>query len=267
MPLIETRRHRFNVVIDGPGDAPPLLMAHPLGASLEVWTPQVARLARRFRVIRYDARGHGDTPVPADAAGEAGREGVGALGQDALDVMDALGLARVHWCGLSMGGMAGQWLLANAPHRLDRVVLSNTAATTGPAEAWTERLAVLKSEGMAGLIDGVMARWFTPAFAAAHPDRVETVRRLVLRTSPEGYAACAMALRGMDLRQAIAGATPPTLVIAGAHDAGTTPEQAQFIASQLANARLLTLDAAHLSNVEQAGPFTEAVAEFLLGTD
>lgn len=265
MPLIETRRHRFNVAIDGPEDGPPLVMAHPLGASLSVWAPQMARLARHFRVIRYDARGHGETPVPPDAAREAEQEGIGALGQDALDIMDALGVARAHWCGLSMGGMAGQWLLAHAPHRLDRVVLCNTAATTGPAEAWSDRLAALQAHGLARLVDGIMARWFTPTFAAAHPEQVEAVRQLVLRTPPDGYAACAMALRGMDLQEAIAGATPPTLVIAGAHDAGTTPEQARFIAGKLADARLLALDAAHLSNVEQSGPFTAAVTEFLLG--
>lgn len=265
MPLLQTRQHRFNIAIDGPAEAPSLVMAHPLGASLEVWAPQLPVLAKEFRVIRYDARGHGGTPVPASAEEDAARDGIGALGADALDIMDALDIARAHWCGLSMGGMAGQWLLANAPERLDRVVLANTSATTGPASAWEERLAILKTNGVAGLIDGIMARWFTPDFAAAHPDTVAAIRALVLKTSPEGYAACGLALRGMDLQAQIRGATPPTLVIAGAHDAGTTPEQARFIADALANAQMLTLDAAHLSNVAQAQAFTEAVVSFLRG--
>jgi len=265
MPMLQTSRQPFHIAIDGPDSAPALLMAHPLGASLDVWAPQVAGLARYFRVIRYDARGHGASPVPEQATADAAREGVGALGLDALAIIDALGLERVHWCGLSMGGMAGQWLLAYAPQRLNRVVLANTAASTGAASAWDERLQTLKTAGVAGLIDGVMARWFTPGFAAAHPDTVAGVRDLVLRTKPDGYAACAMALAGMDLQQVIRGATPPTLVIAGAHDAGTTPEQARFIAGQLADARLLTLEAAHLSNVEQAATFTQAISDFLSG--
>lgn len=265
MPMLQTSRQLFHIAIDGADRAPPLLMAHPLGASLDIWAPQVAEFARHFRVIRYDARGHGASPVPRHAAADAARDGVGALGLDALAIMDALALDRVHWCGLSMGGMAGQWLQAHAPQRLNRVVLANTAASTGAASAWDERRATLKTVGMAGLIDGVMARWFTPGFAAAHPDVVANVRELVLRTKPDGYAACAMALAGMDLQQAIRGATPPTLVIAGAHDAGTTPEQARFIAGQLADASLLTLEAAHLSNVEQATGFTQAAGDFLRG--
>lgn len=265
MHMLHTRRHSFHIAIDGNDGAPPLLMAHPLGASLDVWAPQIAALSRLFRVIRYDARGHGASPVPDVAEAEAASMGIAALGQDALDIMDALGLERAHWCGLSMGGMAGQWLLAHAPHRLNRVVLANTAAATGPASAWDERLALLRAEGMAGLIDGVMARWFTPGFAEREPATVAWVREIVLRTSPEGYAACASALAGMDLQKAIRGATPPTLVIAGAHDAGTTPEQAQFIASRLANATLLTFEAAHLSNVEQAEAFTQAINDFLQG--
>lgn len=263
MRMLHTRRHTFHISIGGEQSAPPLLMAHPLGASMDVWTPQIPMLSHRFRVIRYDARGHGASPVPNLAAAEATSMGITALGQDALDIMDALDLERVHWCGLSMGGMAGQWLLAHAPHRLNRVVLANTAAATGPASAWYERLALLRANGMAGLIDGVMARWFTPGFAEREPATVAWVRDLVLRTSPEGYAACASALAGMDLQEAIRGATPPTLVIAGAHDAGTTPEQAQLIAARLANARLLTFEAAHLSNVEQAAAFTQAVSDFL----
>jgi len=265
MPMLKTSRQPFHIAIDGADDAPALLMAHPLGAALTVWEPQVTELARHFRVIRYDARGHGASPVPPQAAADAARDGVGALGRDALAIMDALELTQAHWCGLSMGGMAGQWLLAHAPQRLHRVVLANTAAATGPAATWDERLALLKTAGMAGLIDGVMARWFTPGFAAAHPATVAGVRELVLRTTPEGYAACAMALAGMDLREAIQGAAPPTLVIAGSHDAGATPDEARFIAGQLADARLLTLEAAHLSNVEQAAAFTRAVSDFLRG--
>lgn len=263
MPLLQTRHLQFNIAIDGAETAPPLLMAHPLGGSLEAWSPQIPDLARRFRVIRYDARGHGGTPAPDSAAGSDAHTGISALGQDALDIMDALAIERAHWCGLSMGGMAGQWLLANAPERLDRVVLANTSATTGTASAWDERLAIVKAQGMAGLIDGVMARWFTPAFASSHPETVSRIRQMVLRTSPQGYAACATALRGMDLQAQIRGAKPATLVIAGVQDAGTTPEQARFIADQLAQARMITLEAAHLSNVEQAQAFTTAVGDFL----
>jgi 3-oxoadipate enol-lactonase len=247
------------VAIDGPDTAPALVMAHSLAADLTMWEAQVAALAQHFRIIRYDARGHGGSDRPAQPFG------IDRLGRDALSLLDALHIDRVHWCGLSMGGMVGQWLLAHARDRLGRVVLANTAAVGGQPDGLNERIRLVRQVGMTAVADATMARWFTPEFRAARPDVVDRIRALVVATRPCGFAACSAALRDMDLRAAIAGARNPVLVIVGTHDPGTPPSAGRFIAQRIAGARVVELDAAHLSNVEQADAFTRALLDFLPG--
>lgn len=242
---------------DGPVDAPVLLLSNSLGSRWELWEPQMPDFSRRYRVLRYDSRGHGRSDVPPGACS------MDRLGCDVVEMLDALGLERVHFCGLSMGGMVGQWLGARAPERLSRLVLSNTTSYGGPAAGWQARIDTAREGGMAALADATIARWFTPAFAAREPATVAALRDALLAANPAGYAACCAAIRDMDLRLTAPLVAVPTLVIAGNVDPSTPPEAGRWLAGAIPGARLVMLEAAHLSNVEQAAAYTAAVMDFL----
>lgn len=244
---------------DGRADAPVMLLSNSLGTDLDMWAPQIAALTARFRVLRYDSRGHGQSDAPQ------GPYTIERLGRDALGLLDALGLERVRFCGLSKGGMVGMWLGANAPRRIERLVLSNTAAHMAPAAAWDERIRAVREGGMASMADTVLERWFTAAFRAARPEKLEPVRRMLLATPVEGYVACCAAVRDMDQRESIRAIVAPTLVIAGEHDPATPPPMGAAIAQRIPGARLVTLPAAHLSNIEAEAGFNGAVVDFLAG--
>lgn len=258
MPMIDVEDCRLHYRFDGPEGAPVLLLANSLGTTHEMWRPQLATFAEEFRVLRYDSRGHGRSAVTP------GPYTVDRLGRDALGLLDALAVGRAHVCGLSLGGMVGQWLAINAPTRVDRLVLCNTAAFMGGDPAvWAQRIAAVEAGGMAAVVPGVVDRWLTKPFQEREPAATAEVRDMLLAADPRGYAATAAAVRDMDLRAGLARITAPTLVIAGRHDAATPPEAAQAIADAIPGARLTLLDAAHLSNVEAAGAFTAAVMAFL----
>lgn len=243
--------------LDGPREAPVLLFANSLGSRLEVWDAQAAAFAGPYRVLRYDGRGHGRSDAPA------GAYGLDRLGRDAVALLDALEIERAHVCGLSLGGVIGQWLGFRAPERLRSLVLANTAAFMGPPDPWEGRIAAVRSGGMAALTESVLARWFTPAFLASAPDRVAAVREMLLGTPAAGYAGCCAAIRDMDLRPTAPLIRTPVSVIVGAHDPSTPPAEGRWLAEAIPEARLVTLDSAHLSNVEQAGAFTAALAAHL----
>ena len=245
--------HRF----DGPADAPVLLLSNSLGTALEMWDPQMPAFAERFRVLRYDMRGHGRSAVPP------GPYSIADLGRDVLALLDANRIDRVRFCGLSMGGMTGMWLGCNAPERLEKLVLCNTSAQLGTPEHWNIRISLVQNEGMKGVAEGVIERWFTPEFRKREPQAVDKVRRMLLETPPAGYAACCAAIRDQDQREAICAVPVPTLVVAGARDPATPPEHSRIIASKIPGARVVELEAAHLSNIEARDRFTASVLEFL----
>ncbi len=251
------REVRIEYAIDGPDDAPMLLLSNSLGTAMAMWEPQMPELTSRFRVVRYDMRGHGRSAVPP------GPYSIAVLGGDVIALMRHLECARAHFCGLSMSGIVGQWLALHEPAHLDRLVLCNTAARIGPAEAWNARIAAVAAGGMFAIAEPVLARWFTPAFIAAEPPAVAAARAMLLATSPAGYAAACAAVRDADLREDVARIGTPTLVIAGAHDVATTPADGRFLAERIALARYVELDAAHISNLEQPAGFTRAVLDFL----
>lgn len=242
---------------DGPEDGPVLVLSNSLGTDLEMWAPQLPALSARFRVLRYDSRGHGRSGVPP------GPYAIERLGRDALALLDALGLERVSFCGLSMGGMVGQWLGAHAGGRLDRLVLANTSACIGAPEVWNAHIATVRAEGMAAIVPGLIDRWFTKGFQARDPETVARIAATLRATDPEGYVAACAAVRDMDQREAIRAIRVPTLVLAGRHDQATPPEQARLIAERVPGAEPVELDAAHLGNVEAAEAFTGAVLGFL----
>lgn len=257
MPVIDADGCPIHVAVEGPDGAPVLMLSNSLGTNLHMWDDQMPAFTRHFRVVRYDSRGHGQSGAPH------GEYTIERLGRDALAVMDALGLEQVEWCGLSKGGMVGQWLGTNAPQRVGRLVLCNTAAHMAPVDLWNQRIAAVTANGMAPLVESVVERWFTKAFREKAPQAVDRIRQMLLTTPPHGYAGCCAAVRDMDQRETIRSITAPTLVIGGRQDPATPLAAAELIQKRIPGARLVVLEAAHLSNIEQPAEFTAAVLEFL----
>jgi len=249
--------HRIALRIDGAIDRPPLLLSNSLGTTFHMWDAQMATLTETFRVIRYDSRGHGQSDAPA------GDYSIARLAADALAVLDSLHIEKAAFVGLSKGGMVGQWLGAHAPERLTRLVLANTAAWMGPAQAWQARIEAVLKDGMGAVTEAVLERWFTPGFRETAPEAVAPVRNMLLATAPQGYAGCCAAIRDMDQRPSLGAINVPTLVIGGLQDPATPPAKAEEIAAGVADARLVMLEAAHLSNIEQSEAFTAALIDFL----
>ena len=249
-------------VVDGRAGAPPLVFSNSLGTTLEMWDPQVGPLAERFRVVRYDRRGHGRSPVPP------GPYRIDDLGADVIELLDALGLERVSFCGLSIGGMVGMWLASEAPARIDRLVLCCTAPFLPPAEQWHERAAAVRGGGVAAVADAVLARWFTPAFHTERPDVIGRFRTMLVETPAEGYAACCEAIAALDLRERLASITAPTLVITGAKDPVAPPDAGAELAQAIPGAgHVVVAQAAHIANIAQPRAFNRALIDHLEGTD
>ncbi|MBE3000620.1 3-oxoadipate enol-lactonase [Nocardiopsis sp. HNM0947] len=249
--------------VSGPEDAPALLLGPSLGAASDMWQPQVEALSAHFRVICFDTRGHGDSPVPD------GPYSIAELAGDVLRLMDDLGVRRAHYAGLSLGGMIGQWLAVHAPERIDRLALLATSPRMAPAQNWLDRAKLVRSEGTSAVADGVVDRWFTPGFVQEHPDQVQDRRDRVAATAPEGYASVAEAIAEWDIVAELPRVEAPTLVIAGADDPATPPEgHGSTIAEQIPGARLAVLDqAAHLLSWEQAERVNTLLVEHFTAGD
>jgi 3-oxoadipate enol-lactonase len=246
--------------VTGPEDAPPLVLSNSLGANLHMWDPQAEALAERFRLVRYDTRGHGESPVPD------GPYTIDHVGQDALALLDHLEIERAHWVGLSLGGMTGMWLAINAPERLDRLVLLCTSAKLGPPENWRERAEIVRAQGTEAVAEAGVGRWLTERFREEHPDTAAWLRDMIAATPDAGYAACCAVIEHMDLTPGLPGITTPTLAIAGAQDPATPPEHAERIVAAVPGARLEVLDpAAHLANIEQPEAVTRLILDHLEG--
>ena len=246
--------------VDGDPNAPALLLINSIGSTREMWARQMPAFASAYRVIRYDARGHGASSVPR------GSYSLDDLGRDALAVLDDVGVGAAHVCGISLGGITAQWLGLTAPDRVHKLVLANTAARIGTLESWTDRITLVHQKGMSAVADLAMERWFTAAFHARDPETVHTFRTMVQNCPVDGYLGCCAALRDADLRPRISSLDRSTLLIASSADTATPPEGLDFIRERVSGATLLTLESAHLSNVECAEEFTAAVLEFLRPT-
>jgi 3-oxoadipate enol-lactonase len=259
MPLIQSDGCALNVHVEGPEGAPVLMLSNSLGTDLSMWDPQASAFARDFRLVRFDRRGHGRSSVTK------GPYSMEMLGRDALAVMDGLGLKSVSWCGLSMGGMEGQWLGANAASRIDKLILSNTSSYYADKTPWDDRIRTAREKGLDALLRPTMERWFTNGFRERSPDTMAWMTRMFVATDVEGYVGCGSAVRDMDHRALLPRIKAPTLVIVGRHDPATTPEAGEYIRSQIPGATVAVLDAAHISNVEQPKAYIETVLEFLAG--
>ena len=241
-------------VIEGPADAPVVLLSNSLGTDLSMWDPQLPAL-EGFRVVRYDQRGHGGTPP------QPGPYDLDQLGADVLELMDELGIGRAHWAGVSLGGMTGMWLAEHHPERVDRLALLCTSAQLGTPRDWRDRAATVREQGTSALVEATLGRWFTPEFAGRE-DVAEKYGRMMSAVDDEGYAGCCEAIAAMDLLPRLPEITARTLVVAGADDPATPPAHAEQIASAVDGARLEVLpEAAHLANVQQADEVNRLLRE------
>ena len=260
--LVETARYRTNGFMTaclerGPEGAPAVMLSHSHFSDHRMWRPQIEALAERYRVIAYDTRGHGGSGVPK------GPYSLDDLAGDALELMDALGLDEVHFVGLSMGGMIGMTLALQAPERVRSLLLCDTAAEM-PAGIWDDRIAMARAKGIAPLLEPTMARWFTPEFHASSPETIAWIRGIASGTATDGYIACAEAIKAMRLVPRLGDIRAPTRVIVGAQDPATPVAAAEVLAQGIPSADLIVIDqAAHLANLEQPTPFTEAMLAFL----
>jgi len=244
--------------VEGPDSAPVLMLSNSLGTNLHMWDEQVGPFTRHFRLVRYDRRGHGKSGVPK------GPYSMARFGRDVLAVLDGLGIQKINWCGLSMGGMVGQWLGANAANRIDKLILSNTACYYPDKTVWNDRLKMVREKGLAAIVDTNMERWFTKEFRERAPQTIAKMREMFVATKVEGFIACGEAVRDMDHRPLLAKINAPTLVIAGKYDPATPLEGNEFICQHIPGADIAVLEAAHIANVEQPRVYADTVLGFLL---
>ncbi len=232
MPILKSGEARIHYALEGQGASPVLVFSNSLGADYSMWDTQIPELRKKFRVLRYDTRGHGQSSAAP------GPYSIELLAKDVIALLDAMDLDRVHFCGLSMGGMIGMWLGVHAPERLNKLALCNTGARIGTAETWNARIEAVRKSG-------------------------SNTQKMIENANPEGYAACCAAVRDFDFRAQLGGIRIPTLVISGAYDPATPPADGRFLAQQIPGARYAELNAAHLSNIEDQDHFNNELAAFL----
>ncbi|MDH4559131.1 3-oxoadipate enol-lactonase [Pseudomonas sp. BN417] len=260
MPAVRLADGDLNYLLEGPAGAPVLVLSNSLGTDLHMWDAQIPAFTQHFQVLRYDTRGHGQSVV------SEGPYSIEQLGRDVLALLDALDIAKASFCGLSMGGLIGQWLAINAPERIQRLVLCNTAAKIGSPDVWNPRIDTVLAGGaqaMRDLRDASISRWFTPEFAEAEPAQVEPIVGMLAQTSPAGYAANCAAVRDADYREQLGAIRAPTLIVCGSGDPVTTTEHGRFMQERIRGAELVEFHAAHLSNVQAGDAFSRRVLDFL----
>jgi 3-oxoadipate enol-lactonase len=257
MPILKSGEARIHYILEGQSGSPGLVFSNSLGANYSMWDLQANEFKKKFRILRYDTRGHGQS------SSTAGPYSIELLAKDVVALLDALDLDRVHFCGLSMGGMIGMWLGLNMPKRLHKLVLSNTGAQIGRPETWNARIDAVQKGGMKSIVSAVVERWFTPAFRQKSPSIISNIHKMIEEANADGYAACCAAIRDCDYREQVAAMRTPTLVISGAHDPATPPADGRFLAEQIPGARYAELNAAHLSNIEDHNRFNQELAAFL----
>ncbi|MDK8874637.1 3-oxoadipate enol-lactonase [Paracoccus sp. SSJ] len=258
MPYLDLPTHRLHYRIDGgTGEKPWLTFCNSLGTDLSMWDTQVAALSGSFQILRYDRRGHGRSEAPTPPYGLAD------LGGDVIALLDALSIERTHFCGLSIGGLTGQWLAIHAGARFDRIALCATAARIGSAESWSARIDEVKANGLGSLVPGTAERWFTPAFRAARPDAVDAILASFAATSVDGYVGCCAALAEADLRDRLGQVANPLLAVSGNDDPVCRPAHLKAIAEGVQDGRHACLPGRHIVNLESASLFNTVLRDFL----
>jgi 3-oxoadipate enol-lactonase len=254
---------RLAASLEGPDDAPTVILANPIGTSRAIWDAQARVLRGNYRLLRFELRGHGEPGARSDAP--PGPYSIAELGTDVLGLMREYGITAAAYCGISLGGMIGLWLAANAPERISSLVVCCTAITPMPSrQAWLDRAALVRSGGMAAISEMIPPRWFTPEFIAREPAAVCFVMDMLHGTDPEGYAGCGEAIAELDMRATLGSIKAPTLVIAGAEDQAAPPWQGAVTATGIADSRLAVIrGTSHLAPYQTPGPVTAAILAHL----
>jgi 3-oxoadipate enol-lactonase len=257
MPFANLPNVRLHYALSGLADATVLILSNSLGTNFSMWDAQAPAFEKQFRLLRYDMRGHGQSSAPPPPYA------VADLARDILSLADSLSIPRFHFCGLSIGGMIGMSLAFQAPERLRKLVLCNTAPKIGTLEFWDTRIQTVQSRGMKEVAGAVTARWFTPGFQRSSPEKVASAIRVLESLDPQGYVGGCTAVRDFDFRESVRQIRTPTQVISGTHDPAATPADGRFLAEQIPGARYAELNASHLSNVESPAQYNDAVLSFL----
>ena len=257
MAYAELSQARLFYVIDGPADAPVLVLSNSLGTCSDMWARQIPELTKHFRVLRYDTRGHGKSSIPD------GEYTFAQLAGDVAELLAHLNIKRAHFCGLSMGGPTGIALALAHPERVGKLILCNTAARIGSAEGWSTRIAAVADQTLEKMAPTLVERWLTDDYRAAEPGLTQVLIDMLRRTPDAGYSGNCAALRDADFREQVSSITAPTLVISSTHDLAATPAQGQELAAAIPGARYVELNTSHISNWEQPEAFTRAVVDFL----
>jgi len=234
-------------------DAPTIVFSNSLGTNHTMWSPQIELLAQDYSLVQYDTRGHGASDAPS------GAYSIDRLSLDVLEILDALDVARAHFCGVSIGGMTGQRLAWRAPERFESMTLAATSAYMGPAAQWQERIGTVLSQGMSAISDRVLGVWFSPQFANDRPSLHSQVRQIFCDTDPVGYAGCCAAIRDMDQRPTAKLNSLPTLIVAGDADPATPTEHGRFLHDEIKGSQFVVLQGAHLINLASPDAFTDAL--------
>jgi 3-oxoadipate enol-lactonase len=257
MPFVPVERGQIHYKVDGDESLPVLVLSNSLGADLTMWDAQIPAFTKHFQVLRYDSFGHGQSTF------SSGEYKIEILSKDVIKLMDHLGFEKAHFCGLSVGGMVGQWLALNAGKRIAKIVLCNTAARIGTQESWNTRIESVRRGGVTAISQGVLDRWFTRSFHEREPATVDRFRKILEATHPDSYAATCAAIRDADFRTEAPKIRTRALVIAGTQDKATPPEDGRYLAERILESRYIELDTAHLSNVEAAEQFSDEALKFL----
>jgi 3-oxoadipate enol-lactonase / 4-carboxymuconolactone decarboxylase len=252
---------KTNYKIQGTPNSPVLIFSNSLGSEMMMWDELIPSLLPFFRVLQYDTRGHGGSVEKEEDLPYT----IAILGQDVIDLLDQLNISEAYFCGLSMGGLIGQWLGINYPNRIKKLIISNTGAKIGNDERWNERISTIKANGMQAIVEDTLNRWFTDDFRANNQQRVSETHAMFLRSNVTGYCNCCCAIRDADFREDLQKISVETLVITGDEDPVTNVEQAEFLANNIPNSHLKVLTARHLSATELPQKFAETIIEFIAG--
>lgn len=258
MPVFNNKDVTLNYATFGDRHNPALIFSNSLGTSYEMWQPQIDALQNEYFIVCYDTRGHGQSSAPK------GPYSLEELGQDVVDLLDYLKVDKAFFCGISMGGMTGQWLAIHHPDRFHHLMLCNTAAKIGNEAAWTDRAQLVRDQGLNPIAATAASRWFTEVFISSHPDVVETLSDTLAVGSSEGYASCCEALSCADTRQQLQDIDVAITVLAGKEDPVTTVEDAQYMVEHIPNVKLATINASHISNIEQPEVFNQLIRQHLI---
>lgn len=257
MPTFTSNDAQINYQTFGDASKPALIFSNSLGTKYSMWQPQIEHFQQDHYVICYDTRGHGASSAPQ------GPYSLEQLGQDVVNLLDHLDIAKAAFCGISMGGLTGQWLAIHKPERFSQVIVCNTAAKIGQEQVWQDRAVLVHEQGLAPIAATAASRWFTDPFIQSNPAVVAELSNDLGAGSPEGYANCCEALAKADVREQLSSIQIPVLIIAGQQDPVTTVADGQFMQQRIANSQLFEINASHISNIEQPEAFNQAVQTFL----